>query len=77
LVPSNTKTIKFIEFTYCHDKFPEQAITQKHAKYVPLINNVQRKRMENKPHYHYHSGSKRSHTQTIHQKIRRPQHLKV
>ena len=36
LTPSHTTTIQFIEFTYCHDRFPDQAITQKHSKYDPL-----------------------------------------
>ena len=39
--PSPNYTIQFIEFTYCHDRFPEQAITHKHTKYDPLINNIQ------------------------------------
>ena len=38
-----THTIQLIEFTYCHDRFPEQAITQKHAKYDPLISSIQDK----------------------------------
>jgi hypothetical protein len=49
LSPSNTKTIQFIEFTYCHDRFLEQAITQKHAKYDPLINDIQRKGWKENP----------------------------
>jgi hypothetical protein len=39
--PSPNYTIQFIEFTYWHDRFPEQAITHKHTKYDPLINNIQ------------------------------------
>jgi hypothetical protein len=39
--PSPNYTIQLIEFTYCHDIFPEQAITHKHTKYDPLINNIQ------------------------------------
>jgi hypothetical protein len=34
--PSPNHTVQFIEFTYCHDRFPEQATIQKHAKYDPL-----------------------------------------
>ena len=43
LLPSHTHTVQFIEFTYCHDRFPEQALTQKHTKYDPLINVQQNK----------------------------------
>ena len=46
---SSTHTIQFIEFTYCHDRFPEQAITQKQAKYDPLINAIQNKRRKINP----------------------------
>ena len=49
LLPSPTHTIQFIEFTYCHDRFPEQALTQKHAKYDPLINNIQNKGWKTNP----------------------------
>ena len=50
LLPSHTHThtIQVIEFTYCHDRFPEQALTQKHAKYDSLINTIR-----NEPPYHY------------------------
>ena len=41
--------MQFIEFTYCQDKFPEQAITQKQAKYDPLINVIQNKGWKTKP----------------------------
>ena len=41
LLPTPTHTIQFIEFTYCHDKFPEQALTHKHTKYDPLISSIQ------------------------------------
>ena len=43
IAPSSNHTVQFIEFTYCHDRFPEQAITQKHIKYDPLnhaIHNI-------------------------------------
>jgi hypothetical protein len=46
---SQSHTIQFIEFTYCHDRFPEQAITQKHAKYDPLINTIRSKGWKMKP----------------------------
>ena len=36
-----THTVQFIEFTYCHDRVPDQATTQKHTKYDPLINTIQ------------------------------------
>lgn len=39
--PSPTHIVQFIEFTYCHDRFPDQALEQKHAKYDPLINTIQ------------------------------------
>ena len=39
--PSPNYTIQFIEFTYCHDRFPEQARANKHTKYDPLITNIQ------------------------------------
>ena len=49
LLPSHTLTIYFIEFTYRHDKFPEQALTQKHAKYDPLINAIRNKGWKRTP----------------------------
>ena len=52
LLPSHTQkhTIQFIEFTYYHDKFPEQTITQKHDKYDSLINAIRNKWWKMKPH---------------------------
>ena len=32
ILPSPSHTVQFIEFTYCHDRFPEQARTHKHTK---------------------------------------------
>jgi hypothetical protein len=32
-----------MEFTYCHDRFPDGALTHKHTKYDPLINTIQNK----------------------------------
>jgi hypothetical protein len=37
--PSSNHTVQFIEFTYYHDRFPEQAL--KHAKYDPLNDTIQ------------------------------------
>jgi hypothetical protein len=41
IAPSSKLTIQFIEFTYCHNRFPDQALTHKHGKYDPLINTLQ------------------------------------
>ena len=49
LLPSHTHTIQFIELTYCHDTFPEQAFTQKQAKYDPLINDIRNKGWKTNP----------------------------
>jgi hypothetical protein len=49
IAPSPTRTVQFIEFTYCHKRFPEQAITQKHAKYDPFINEIRSNRWKTKP----------------------------
>ena len=43
LLPTHAHTIQFIEFTYIHDRFPAKELTQKHAKYDPLINAIQNK----------------------------------
>ena len=40
LLHAPTYTIQFIQFANCHNKFPEQALMHKHAKYDPLINNI-------------------------------------
>ena len=40
ILPSINHTVQFIEFTYCHDRFPEQACTHKHDKYDPLITTL-------------------------------------
>src|SRR6202022_2347384 len=40
ILPSPSHTVQFIEFTYCHDRFPEQAHTHKHNKYDPLITTL-------------------------------------
>jgi hypothetical protein len=34
-------TIQFIEFTYTNDRYPEDKITAKKAKYQPLIQDIQ------------------------------------
>jgi hypothetical protein len=41
IAPSPNHTVQFIEFTYCHDRFPEQTLAQKHAKYDPLNQAIQ------------------------------------
>ena len=41
MTPSPRHTIQLIEFTYCHDIFPEQALMHKHTKYDPLITTIQ------------------------------------
>ena len=43
ILPSPNHTIQFIEFTYCHDIFPKEALTHKHNKYDALINTIQNK----------------------------------
>ena len=49
LLPTHTHTIQFINFTYCHDKFPKQALSQKHTKYDPLINAIGNKGWKTNP----------------------------
>ena len=49
LLPTPTHTIQFIEFTYCHNIFPEQALTQKHANYDPLLNAIRNKGWKTNP----------------------------
>jgi hypothetical protein len=46
---SHLDTVQFIDFTYCHDRFPEQAIAQKHAIYDPLINEIRSDGWKTKP----------------------------
>ena len=38
--PSTNYTVQSIEFTYCHDRFPKRAITNKQTKYDPLVHNI-------------------------------------
>ena len=40
ILPSPKHTIQFIEFTYCHDRFPDEGLTHNHTKYDPLINTI-------------------------------------
>ena len=40
ITPSPTITTQYIEFTYCHDIFIDQAIGHKHTKYDPLVNTI-------------------------------------
>ena len=49
ILPSPNYTIQFIEFTYCHDRFPEQAHTHKHTKYDPLTTTLQDKGWKTNP----------------------------
>ena len=39
--PALTHTIQIIDFTYCHDNFPLEAIRNKQDKHKPLINTLQ------------------------------------
>jgi hypothetical protein len=36
-------------FSYCHDRFPEQAIAQKHSKYDPLNHAIHNKGWKTNP----------------------------
>ena len=49
LLPSHTHTIQFIEFTSCHDRYPEQALSHKHTNYDPLINAIWNKGWKTNP----------------------------
>ena len=49
MIPSTTRTLQLIEFTYCHDKFPEQILMHKHTKYNPLINIIQNNERKTNP----------------------------
>ena len=49
MTPSHTHTTQFIEFTYWHDRFLEQALSHKHTKYDPLINTIQNNRWKTNP----------------------------
>ena len=49
MTPSPTRTVQLIEFTYYHDKFPEQALMHKNTKYDPLINTIQNNGWKTKP----------------------------
>jgi hypothetical protein len=39
-MPTTPIVIQFIEFTYCHDIFPNNAHNEKTAKYNPLIETL-------------------------------------
>jgi hypothetical protein len=39
--PTPTITIQFIEFTFCNDRFPLEAIDRKNHKYEPLLQAIQ------------------------------------
>ena len=47
--PLPTLTTRLIEITYCHDRYPNQALTHNHTKYGPLINTIQKQWMEDQP----------------------------
>ena len=47
--PSPTFIVQYIEFTYCHDRFPDQALTHKHNKYDPLNNVIQDRGWQTNP----------------------------
>jgi hypothetical protein len=38
-----------MEFTYCYDRFPEQALIHKHTKYDSLINTIQNQGWQTNP----------------------------
>jgi hypothetical protein len=39
--PTPSITIRFIEFTFCNDRFPTDAVSQKINKYAPLLHDIQ------------------------------------
>ena len=49
IAPSSPLTVLFIEFTYCHDRFPVQALTHKHDKYDPLSDTIQNQGWQTTP----------------------------
>ena len=57
--PSLALIVEFIEFLYCHDIFPNQALTHNHTKYNPLINIIQKNEWKT-PHYHHSWGERRN-----------------
>jgi hypothetical protein len=76
LLPSHTHThtIQFIEFTYYHNRFPKQALTQKHAKYDLLINAIRKKGWKMNPLITITSGVRGA----IHkQSIKKPTDLNI
>ena len=66
ITPSPTLTTQLIEFTYCHDRYPDQALTHKHTNYDPLVNAIHTNGWANQPTNHHHIRSKRGHTRTFH-----------
>ena len=70
ILPSPTLTTQFIEFTYCHDKYSEQALTHKHIKYDPLINTIQTNGWKTNPLDTITTRVKRGYTRTLHQKTK-------
>ena len=49
ILPSPSHTVQFIDFTYCHGRFPEQARTHKHNKYDPLISTLRTNEWKTNP----------------------------
>src|ERR1700737_3163648 len=70
--PSPTHTIQFIEYTYCHDRFLEQAITHKHMKYDPLINTIQNNGWKTNPIITIIAGVRGSNPQHSNEKLTQP-----
>jgi hypothetical protein len=71
---THTHTIQFIEFTYYHNRFPKQALTQKHAKYDLLINAIRNKGWKMNPLITITSGVRGA----IHkQSIKKPTDLNI
>ena len=74
--PSPTLTFQLIEFTYYHDKFPDQALTHKHTKYDPLLTPYKIMVGKSTPHY-YHNMSKGDYTQTLNQQTCQPKNPRI
>ena len=49
ITPSPKYTVQLIEFTYCHNRFQEQALTHKPTKYDPLFSTIQNKGWKTNP----------------------------
>ena len=74
IAPSPTTTIQLMEFTYCHDRFPKQATTQKHAKYDSIFNTIQNDRWKTNPLITITARVyKRGYTRALYQETNKPQ----